>query len=116
VHHSQDPEAELAISGGAVIHVKSGHGVDPYLEIPIPRSMKGYWKRWFFLKNDDSTPLPAFSDGRPVPLTSWGEGATRKDLSRIQTLCENLQQLWREGLTGVHPCGRSSAARFSHFG
>jgi hypothetical protein len=27
----QDPKAELTISGGAIIHVKLGHGVDPYL-------------------------------------------------------------------------------------
>jgi hypothetical protein len=37
----QDPEAELMISGGVVIHVKVGHGVDLYLQIPMPRSMKG---------------------------------------------------------------------------
>jgi hypothetical protein len=41
VHRSQDPKAEMTISRGVVIHVKSGHGVDPYLEIPMPRSMKG---------------------------------------------------------------------------
>jgi hypothetical protein len=61
VRRLQDPEAELTISRGTVIHVKSGHGVDPYLEIPMPQ---------FFLENDESTPLPAFSSGRPVPLTS----------------------------------------------
>jgi hypothetical protein len=37
----QDPEAELMISRGTNIHVKVGHRVDPYLEIPMPRSMKG---------------------------------------------------------------------------
>jgi hypothetical protein len=82
---------ELTISGGAVILVKSRYGVDPYLEIPMPRSMKGWRKRWFFLKNDDSAPLPVFSGGRPIPLTFWGEGTIGKDLSRIQTLCENVQ-------------------------
>jgi hypothetical protein len=44
VRHPQDPEVELTISGGMVIHVKSGHRVDPYLEIPMPRSMKGWQK------------------------------------------------------------------------
>jgi hypothetical protein len=29
VRRSQDPEAELTIFGGTVIHLKSGHGVDP---------------------------------------------------------------------------------------
>jgi hypothetical protein len=41
VWHLQDPEDELTISEGTVIHVKSGHGVEPYLEIPMPRLMKG---------------------------------------------------------------------------
>jgi hypothetical protein len=75
VHHPQDLEVELTISGGAVIHVKSGHGEDPYLEIPMPRSVKGWWKKWFYQKNDDSTLLHAFTDGRLIPLISWGEGA-----------------------------------------
>jgi hypothetical protein len=44
VRRSQDPKAKLAISGGTTIHVKAGHGVDPYLEIPMPRSMKGWCK------------------------------------------------------------------------
>jgi hypothetical protein len=66
----QDPEAELTAPGGMVTHVKSGHGVDPYLEIPMPRSMKGWRKKWFYLKNDDSAPLPAFTGGRLVLLAS----------------------------------------------
>jgi hypothetical protein len=44
-HHPQDPEVELTISGGAVIHVKPGHREDPYLEIPMCRSMKGWRKK-----------------------------------------------------------------------
>jgi hypothetical protein len=94
VHRPQDPKAELTISGGTVIHVKSGHGVDPYLEIPMPRSMKGWRKKWFYLKNNDSSLLLAFTSGRHVPLTFWGEGATGKDLSRIQPFREYLQPLW----------------------
>jgi hypothetical protein len=43
------------------------------------------------LKNDDSTPLPAFTGGHPVPPTSWGEGAAEMDLSKIQPLHEHLQ-------------------------
>jgi hypothetical protein len=41
VRRLQDPKAELTTTGGAVFHVKLGHGVDPYLEIPMSRSMKG---------------------------------------------------------------------------
>jgi hypothetical protein len=49
VRHLQVPEAKLTISGGAVIHVKSGHRTDPYLKIPMPRLMKGWRKKWFYL-------------------------------------------------------------------
>jgi hypothetical protein len=91
VRRPLDPEVELTISGGVVIRVKLGHEVDPYLEIPMPQSIKGWQKRWFLMKNDDSTLLPTFSGGRPIPLTSWGEGAIGKDLSKRQTLYENLQ-------------------------
>jgi hypothetical protein len=81
----QDPKAELTISRGAVIRVKVGHGGDPYLEIPMPRSMKEWRKIWFYLKNDNFAPLPAFSSGCPIPLPSWGEGATEKDLCKWRT-------------------------------
>jgi hypothetical protein len=66
----QDPKAELMISGGAVIHVKVRHGVDPYLKIPMPRSMKGWQKKWFYLRNEASAPLPVFIGSRPFPLPS----------------------------------------------
>jgi hypothetical protein len=47
IRRPQDPKAELMISRGAVIHIKSGHGVDPYLEIPMPGSMNRWQKKWF---------------------------------------------------------------------
>jgi hypothetical protein len=84
-------------SRGVVIDVKSGHGVDPYLEISAPMSMKGWWKKWFYLRNDDSTSLLVFTSGSPVPLLSCGEGAVRKDLGKIQPLHEHLQHLWYQG-------------------
>jgi hypothetical protein len=70
----QDAEAELTISGGTVIHVKVGYRVDPYLEIPMPKSMKGWHEKLFYLKNVNSVPLPTFTIGRPVSLPYWGEG------------------------------------------
>jgi hypothetical protein len=32
--------------------------------------MKGWQKKWFYLKNDDSALLPMFTGGRHIPLTS----------------------------------------------
>jgi hypothetical protein len=61
VRRPQDPEAELMIFRGAVIHVKMGNVVDPYPEISMPRSMKGWRKKWFYLRNDAPAPLPMFT-------------------------------------------------------
>jgi hypothetical protein len=36
----RDRDVELAVSEGAVIHVKSEHGVDPYFDLHMPRLMK----------------------------------------------------------------------------
>jgi hypothetical protein len=58
----------------------------------MPISMKGWWKKWFYLRNDASVPLPAFTGAHPFPLPSWGDGVSAKD----------LQQLWHGGLTGAH--------------
>jgi hypothetical protein len=38
------------------------------------------------LKNDASAPLLTFFGGRPVPLSTWGDGVARKDLGRLQPL------------------------------
>jgi hypothetical protein len=93
---------ELTVSGGAVIHVKSGHGVDPYFNIPMPRSMKGWPEEWFHLRNNASMPLPVFTSSRPIPLPSSGEGVAKRDLGKLQPMHEAFQQLWQEGLTGAH--------------
>jgi hypothetical protein len=85
-----------------IIHVKSRHRVDPYLDIPMPRSMKGWRKKWFYLRNDTSILLPMFTGCRPVPLPSWGDGVASKDVGKLQPLCEALQLLRYEQLTGAH--------------
>jgi hypothetical protein len=72
VRHPQDLDIGLTISKGTIIQVKFGHGVDPYFNIPVPKSMTGWQKKWFYLRNDASAPLPAFTSSHPVPLPSWG--------------------------------------------
>jgi hypothetical protein len=42
VRHPQDPDAELTISGGAIIHINFRHGIDPYFDIDMPILMKGW--------------------------------------------------------------------------
>jgi hypothetical protein len=81
----QDLDAGLMVSGGAVIHVKSGHGLDPYFNIPMPRSMKGWQKKWFYMRNTDSAPLPTISGCAPFPYHLGGRGW----LGRILVSCSS---------------------------
>ena len=38
-----------------------GNQVLEYMSIPLSKSNKGWHKLWFYLKNDDATPLPIFT-------------------------------------------------------
>jgi hypothetical protein len=76
-----------------VIHVKLGHEADRYHEILMPRSMKGWQKEWFYLRNDVSALLPMFTGSHLAPMPSWGDRVARRDLKKLQALCEALQQL-----------------------
>jgi hypothetical protein len=72
VRHPHDLDVELTVFGGAIIHVKYRNGVGPYFNLPMPRSMKGWQKKWFYLRNNASAPLPVFMGSCPIPLLSWG--------------------------------------------
>jgi hypothetical protein len=66
----QDPDVDLIVFGGTIIHVKSRHGFDPYFDIPMPRSMKGWQKKWFYLR--------MWRGGRPTMSTVKGCGHERR--------------------------------------
>jgi hypothetical protein len=88
VRHPQDPDTELTICGrgDVVIHVRFGHDNDPYFDIPMPRLMKGWWKKWFYLRNDVDASLLAFADNRPVPpafLGVWGGEESRRQATTL---------------------------------
>jgi hypothetical protein len=92
---------EAAVLGGVNLYVKSRLRVDPYFHLCASESMNGWWKVWFFLRNDVDTPVPMFTSSRPVPQPNSGYGVARRDLHRPQPLREVVQQLWREGLIAV---------------
>jgi hypothetical protein len=58
---------EVAVLGGTDIYVKSGHVVDTYFHLPMFNSTDGWWKVWFFLRNNTNVPLPVFTGSRPIP-------------------------------------------------
>jgi hypothetical protein len=88
---------------GMDIYVKSGHVVDPYFHLSMLSSMNRWRKVWFFFKNDADAPLPVLMSIRPVPQPNWGYGVARRDLHRLQPLCEVVQQLRREWADELGP-------------
>jgi hypothetical protein len=65
---STGPRSRANNIRGVIVHVKFEHSIDPYFDIPMPKLMKGWWKKWFYLRNDDFVLLPVFTDNRPIPL------------------------------------------------
>jgi hypothetical protein len=45
--------------------------------------------------------LPVFMGCHPVPQPNWGYAVAKRDLRRLQPLCEVIQQLLRGGLLGA---------------
>jgi hypothetical protein len=83
---SQDSNAELAISGGGgcvVIHIMSGQGVNSYFDIHMPKSINGWQKQWFYLRNDADALLPVFTGNRPTPHHNWRYGVAKNDLDKL---------------------------------
>jgi hypothetical protein len=87
--------------GNVYIFVRSGPGVDPYFNLPMSAPPNGWQKVWFFLWNDADAPLPVFTGSRPVRQLNWGYGVAQKDLCRLQSLREVIQQLLQGWVTGV---------------
>jgi hypothetical protein len=84
---------KMMVLGGMVIHIKSGHGIDTYFDIPMPRSMNEWWKKWFYLGNDVAALLPVFTGNHLIPQPNWEYGVVKKDLGKSQPLREVVQQL-----------------------
>jgi hypothetical protein len=61
----------------------------PY--ILMPKSVKGWHKQWFYLRNNADVPLPAFTGNHPTPHHNWGYGVAKMDISKLQPMCEVIQ-------------------------
>jgi hypothetical protein len=76
-------DAEAEVLGGMDIHVKSRHDVDPYFVLPMLEFTHGWWKMWFYLRNDVVVPLLVFTGNCPVPQPNWGYEVAKKDLYKL---------------------------------
>jgi hypothetical protein len=59
-----------------------------------------WWKVWFFLRNDNDTPLPVFTGSYLIPQPNWVYGVAQRDLCMLLPLCEVIQLLLHGGLIG----------------
>jgi hypothetical protein len=84
---------EAAVLDGVEVYVKSRHGVEPYFYLPMSDFSNGWQKVGFSLRNDAITALPAFTGNHPVPQPNWWYGVAKRDLCKLQYLCEVIQQL-----------------------
>jgi hypothetical protein len=82
---------DAAVLGGVDIHIKSEHGIDPYIDLPMPESPNGWQKIWFFFRNATTAPLPLFKGNRPIPQPNWGYGVAKKNLCKLHSMHEVVQ-------------------------
>jgi hypothetical protein len=87
--------------GNVDILVCSGPEVDPYFSIMMSDPPVGWWRGWFFLRNDADAPLPTFMTGRLVPHPNWEYGVARAGLHRLQPLLEIVWGLLQRELTNA---------------
>jgi hypothetical protein len=74
---------EVATLGSMDIFVRPVHGVDPNFHLPTSSHPNGWWKVWFFLRNNTDAPLPIFMSSCHVPRPNWGYGVAQKDLRKL---------------------------------
>jgi hypothetical protein len=82
---------EAMVLSGMDIYVKSEHGVDPYICLPISESTDKWQKVWFFLRNNADTPLPMFTGSRSVPKPNRGYRVAKRDLCNLQSMRKVIQ-------------------------
>jgi hypothetical protein len=64
--------AEGAVLDDVDIFVRSGLRVHPYFYLPKFGPPDGWWKVWFFLRNNTNAPLSVFMGSRPTPNPTRG--------------------------------------------
>jgi hypothetical protein len=66
--------AAVAVLGNVDLLIWSRSGVNPYFHLLMSNPPVGWWKVWFFLRNDVDMPLPVVTGSCPVSQPKWGYG------------------------------------------
>ena len=98
--------------GCASIHMRRFRAQE-YMEVNLTDSNKGWQSLWFYLKNSEEAPLPAFT-GRiieePVP-PSWFFGPTKQEKPRLDPALDALALLRGNGLSPIDVLGAYHSRR-----
>jgi hypothetical protein len=97
----QGLDTEAVVWSSVDIFIQSGPRVDSYFHLSMSDPPVGWWKVWFFLKNDAVTPLPVFTSSHPIPQPKWGFGVAYQCICKLQPLRDVVLQLLGSGLMGV---------------
>jgi hypothetical protein len=81
------------VQGYAIIYVRTRPIIDPYFHLSVSNPPVGWWKEWFFLRNDAHTSLPVVMGKHPAVQPSWGYGVAKKDTYKLQPMRDILQSL-----------------------
>jgi hypothetical protein len=84
-------DAEATVWGSVDIFVQSRLGVNPYFRFPTSGPLAGWWKVWFFLRNDADAPLPIFTGCRPIPQPKWQYHVAQQYVHMLQPLCDIIR-------------------------
>jgi hypothetical protein len=63
----QGSDAEAVVLGSMDLFARSRSGIDPYFRLLMSDPSVGWWKVWFFSRNDVDVPLPMVTGSRPIP-------------------------------------------------
>jgi hypothetical protein len=83
------------------IYVHTRPRINPYFYLSVSNPSVGWWKEWFFLRNDTEAPLPMVTGKCPALQPSWGYRVAKKDTRKLQSVHDVLQSLLLDGLMGV---------------
>ena len=64
-------------------------------------SNRGWHGEWFYIRNPEATPFPAFTGRRTEERESWSWGCSRKERHKVEAIEEELRKLVRCSLDGV---------------
>ena len=91
---------EVVLVGGFALQRKPSAGGSYPAYTPCS-SNRGWHGEWFYIRNPEAAPFPAFTGRRPKEQESWLWGCGHKERPKVEAIEEELRKLMRHGLDEV---------------